>query len=315
MPHEIRRALRAFAARPWFIDPAKAAEMVAMLELRAAHGPRHAQEPRADRTRGPAAEAPAGAPAAQPDRIAVLRIRGVIAPRLSAMDELCGPGATSMEAFQAAFRQVAGDRSVRAIVLDVDSPGGTVDLVPETAAMIREARRADRPIVAVANTFAASAAYWLAAAADELVVTPSGEVGSIGVYVVHQDVSAALAAEGIAVTFIAEGPRKVEGNFFEPLSAEGAAALRTSVRHYYDMFTRDVAKFRGVPVSTVRADPEKDEAHFGGGRVYPAAIAVERGMADRVATLDETLARLQAETAGSPARRRTAMARRRLALL
>jgi signal peptide peptidase SppA len=304
MSHEIRRVLRAFATRAWFIDPRKAEEIVALLEFRAANGPR--SEPyRAE----PVTPQPVGQ---TQGKIAVLRLYGSIVPRMEHVRDVSA-SAASMVDFQRAFRAAAADPAVKAIVLDIDSPGGTVDLVPETAAMIREAHSAERPVIAVANTLAASAAYWLASAAGELVVTPSGEVGSIGVYLVHQDVSRALEAEGVAVTFISEGPRKVEGNPFEPLTAESRAALQANVRHYYDLFTRDVAKYRNVPVAVVRADPEKDEQHFGGGRVYPASVAVKLGMADRVDTLEGTIRRLMG---GSEPRnkRRADLQRRRLAL-
>lgn len=305
MPHEIRRVLRAFAATPWFIEPRKAEQVAAMLEYRAAHGPR----PEPYRAQVPEQSA---APAAQTGQIAVLRLRGVIAPRLSgSLDDVSDPPA-SMETFGQAFDRAAADPNTAAIVIDVDSPGGAVDLVPETAARIRAARRESRPIVAVANTLAASAAYWIASAADEIVVTPSGEVGSIGVYMLHQDISAMLEAEGVRMTFIREGPRKVEGNPFEPLSEEARGALQSSVRHYYDMFVKDVARNRAVPQAVVRADPEKGGRHFGGGRTYPAAMAVDLGMADRVATFKETVARLQG---GTRRGRRADIERRRLALI
>lgn len=308
MSHEIRRVLRALAARPWFIEPGKAVEIVALLEWRAAHGPRDA------RVRAETGGQPMSA---EKGKIAVIRLHGVIAPRTSMMDDLCDSGLVSLEHFQSAFDAAANDPDVKAIIVDIDSPGGMVDLVPETAAKIRKARRADRPIIAVANTLAASAAYWIASAADELVVTPSGEVGSIGVYTMHQDISEALKLEGIAVTFIFEGARKVEANPFEPLSQEASVALQANVRHYYDMFTKDVAKARGVEVSVVRADPEKDDKHFGGGRCYPAKIAVDLGMADSIATLEATIVRVaeQAASSGTTSRRRADIQRRRLALI
>ncbi|TIX64128.1 MAG: S49 family peptidase, partial [Mesorhizobium sp.] len=142
--------------------------------------------------------------------------------------------------------------------------------VPETTAMIRAARREGRPIVAIADTVACSAAYWIACGADEISVTPSGMVGSIGAYVVHQDVSEALAAVGVKVTYISEGARKVEANPFQPLDDAAKAWLQSIVRDCYDMFVADVAKSRKVSVAVVRADPEQTDKHMGGGRSYPA---------------------------------------------
>ena len=304
MAHEIRRVLRAFASQPWFIDPRKAEQIVAALELRATMGPRETPYRAAGAERPPVQES-AG-------RIAIVRLYGPIYPRAEALEDVSQTAAL-LSKFRESFMAVANDPNVTAIVLDIDSPGGLVDLVPETAAMIRGASRDGRPIVAVANTLAASAAYWIASAADELVVTPSGEVGSIGVYMVHEDVSDFMESMGVRVTFISEGVRKVEGNPFEPLGDEARKALQANVKYFYDLFVSDVAKHRGVSREVVRADPENAEAHFGGGRVYPAAQAVKLGMADRVDTLDNTIARLQRGNRGS--RRNADTARRRLALL
>jgi capsid assembly protease len=313
MPHEIRRVLNAFATRAWFIDPRKAAEIVAMLQLRASLGPRQisyrdtkAFDQEDERRERQASVHETGT-------IRVLRLYGSIVPRMERVEDVSQTAASLVD-FGRAFDAAANDPNVKAIIIDVDSPGGTVDLVPETAAKIRGARRDDRPIVAVANTIAASAAYWLASAADELVITPSGEVGSIGVYCVHQDISETLAASGIRVTFISDGPRKVEGNSFEPLDPAARDALAASVRYYYDLFVKDVAKARGVPVSVVMADPEKTEKHFGGGRTYPAKVAVQLGMADRVDTLENTIQRLMTGKSSRRAGSRVAHARRRLAL-
>lgn len=301
MPHEIERILQAAGSGVWLIEPAKAAEIISALTLRAHGHTEWAGEPA-----GPiyAAEPMQGRRGA----VHVLNLHGTIMPRGGMMSRMSG--ASSLDQFQKAFRNAAEDPTAQAIVIDVDSPGGMVDLVPETADMIFRARRAGRPIIAVANTIMASAAYWIAAAADEVVATPSATVGSIGVYTMHEDLSAALKTAGIKRTFISSGPRKVEGNKFEPLDDTGRAAKQAEVAATYDQFTKDVARFRGVPVATVRADPEAAEAHFGGGRAYHAALAQRLGMIDRVATLDETLMRA---TSGRRSRRAD-LARRRMAI-
>ncbi|PDS79160.1 S49 family peptidase [Rhizobium sp. L43] len=284
MTHEIRRVLRAFASQAWFIEPRKAEEIVGMLELRAAFGPR------AEAYRESAA--PRSSQGAAPGPVDVLNLFGIICQRATALDDV-SQQTVSLERFQRDFQAAAARPNNAGIILNIDSPGGNLDFVPETVAMIRKARRNGRPIVAVANTYAASAAYWIACGCDEIVVTPSGEVGSIGVYMVHQDVSAAAEKEGVRITFVKEGPRKTEGNPFEPLSDEARGALQERVKDGYSMFVADVARGRGVSPNVVRADPEKGGKHFGGGRMYGAKKAVQLGMADRVATLDETVARLK----------------------
>ncbi|MGR9427730.1 S49 family peptidase [Rhizobium leguminosarum] len=276
--------LRAFSSKAWFIEPSKAEEIIGMLELRAALGPR------AEAYRESAESRSSQGTTSGP--VDILNLFGTICSRATALDDV-SQQAVSLDRFQREFQAAAARPNNAGIVLNFDSPGGTADLVPETVAMIRKARRSSRPIVAIANTYAASAAYWLACACDEIVVTPSGEVGSIGVYMVHQDLSKAAEKEGVRITFVKEGPRKTEGNRFEPLSEEARSALQERVRDCYDMFVADVARARRVSPSVVRADPEKDKKHFGGGRMYGAKKAVELGMADRVATLDETVARLK----------------------
>jgi len=204
---------------------------------------------------------------------------GTIFPRGSMLAEFFG-GMTP-DRFSGLLQAAAKDQSVTRIVIDVDSPGGAVAGVPELAAEIRAARGA-KPITAVANGLAASAAYWLATQADEVVITPSGEVGSIGVFAAHIDMSRALDQAGITPTLISAGKYKTEGNPYQPLSDEARAAIQARVDDFYGMFVKDVAKGRGVSVDAVRFT-------FGEGRTVGARQAVDLGMADRVATLAEVL--------------------------
>ncbi|HCS40389.1 MAG TPA: signal peptide peptidase SppA [Anaerolineaceae bacterium] len=215
--------------------------------------------------------------------IAVLPLFGTIVPRANLFTN--ASGATSAEIFGKRFDELINDPSVGAIILDVDSPGGQVAGIEEVSKKIFESR-GRKPVVAVANHLAASAAYWIATAADELVVTPSGEVGSIGVYAAHQDLSESLAKEGVKVTMISEGKYKTEGNPYEPLSEESKAAIQERVSEVYDSFIKAVARNRGVKPADVREG-------FGEGRVVSAKKAVQLGMADRVGTLDETIVRMQ----------------------
>src|SRR5207237_10294998 len=114
---------------------------------------------------------------------------------------------------------------------------------PDPAPEPRAARGA-KPITAAVNTMAASAAYWLASQADEVVITPSGLAGSIGVYLVHEDWSAANAQMGIDVTYISAGRFKTEANPDEPLSEDAKAALQAEVDDLYSLFVTDVATGR-----------------------------------------------------------------------
>jgi capsid assembly protease len=221
------------------------------------------------------------------NNVSVVGLKGVITPGPSLLAMLFGAGGGGIEGFLADMRTAIGDPDTRAVIMDIDSPGGMVDLVPEAASELRAMRdEGGKPIVAVASTAAASAAYWLAAQAHELVVTPSGEVGSVGVYTVHRDMSEAFEREGVRHTLVSAGSRKVEGNPYTALEPEAQAAMQQDVDDYYEMFVADVAKGRGVEM------PSLDGLAFGGGRSYLARRAVSMGLADKVATLPETIRRL-----------------------
>lgn len=240
--------------------------------------------------------------AGQSGSVAVLPLIGIIAHRIGTAGDISTEG-TSVQGFTKRFRDAVADAGVGSIVIDVDSPGGAVDGVPELADEIFNAR-GTKPIVAVANTFAASAAYWLAVQADELVVTPSGEVGSIGVFGMHEDISEALAMKGVRTTLISAGKFKTEGNPFEPLTEEARDAMQAAVDGFHDMFVKAVARGRGVKPGEVRKG-------FAEGRTVLAREAIDEGMADRVATLDQTVARLR----GKPRRAAASAARHRYRFL
>jgi len=189
----------------------------------------------------------------------------------------------STQRITANFRAAMADPAVSAIVLDVDSPGGSVFGVDELAGEIYKARGV-KPIVAVADYLAASAGYYLASAADELMVAPTGEVGSIGVFAMHADFSRALDQDGVTVNLISAGKFKTEGSPYAPLGEEARAAMQGRVNDYYGLFTKAVARQRGVTVADVRDG-------FGQGRVVGAAEAVGLGMADSIGTLEDAIAR------------------------
>jgi len=230
-----------------------------------------------------------GRPSSISGGIQVLPLFGTIVPRANVMTEMSG--GTSAEMFGKAFRAAIADPNIGAVVMDVDSPGGAVQGIDELANEIYRAR-GTKPIVAVANHLAASAAYWIATA--ELVVSPSGEVGSIGVFAAHDDVSKAQENIGVKTTLVSAGKYKTEGNPYEPLTDESRASIQKRVDEYYGMFTAAVARARGVPVSNVQNG-------FGEGRVVGAKEAVRLGMADRIGTLDDTIARLQKRAKGATA--------------
>lgn len=268
--------LQAFVETPWAILPNKLAVLEEIVARHTAGEKLDAEEIQA-RIHG----------SARPENrtvnsVAVLPLFGTIFPRANMMTEISG--ATSAEQFGAQFSALMDDPNIDAIVLDVNSPGGQINGVEELANKIFAAR-GTKPVVAVANHLMASAAYWIGTAADQVVVTPSSEVGSIGVFAAHKDMSKALEMDGIKVSMISAGKYKLEGNPYEPLAEEARANLQERVNEAYDMFISAVARNRG-------ANPDDVRNGFGEGRTVSAQQAVRLGMADRVSTLEETVNRL-----------------------
>ena len=221
--------------------------------------------------------------------VAVLSIYGVLTKRVNLMTNYSG--GTSIEKLTTQFRAALADPNVKVILFDVDSPGGTVEGVPELADEIYNSRGRKR-IISASNSTAASAAYWIACAAGEMVVTPSGAVGSIGVFTAHEDLSKAFDQQGVKITFISAGKYKTDGNEAEPLSESARSDMQSKVDAFYGMFVKSVARSRGTSQATVRSG-------FGQGRMVLAADALKERMVDRVETIDETFARLGAPTRGN----------------
>lgn len=213
--------------------------------------------------------------------VGVIQIRGAITQHANT-GESAGDFA-STDDVSAVLKAMIDDPEIGSILLDIDSPGGTVFGVPELAAQIREAR-ARKPIVALANSLMASAAYWLGAQADQLYVTPGGIVGSIGVYGIHQDISKAADNEGVKFTLISAGKHKVDGNPYEPLPDDVRERMQARINETYDAFIKDVARGRGVSEADVRGG-------YGEGDIVTAKQARALGMVDGIYTFDQALAR------------------------
>lgn len=221
-------------------------------------------------------------PGAGGGAVAIIPVHGVLFPRANLMTDTSG--ATSFESLGAMIREAVKTESITNIVLDIDSPGGSVAGATELAAEILKARR-KKPITAVANFTMASAAYWIGACATEVVAAPSAKVGSVGIYAVHDDLSKALELEGVNRTYVTAGRFKADDNETKPLDGEAAARWKRMVDDALAQFHSDLAKGRGLPMDVVRSK-------FGEGAVMTAADALAAGMVDRVGTLDDTVRRL-----------------------
>jgi signal peptide peptidase SppA len=287
MAKKYPNVVRAISEHPWAILPQTLETILEIVGLRASGVELTAEEIQARIGSGPAQR-----PAVVNGSVAIVPLYGVLFPRANLFTEMSG--GTSLQQWAQDFERSVADPNVSSILIDVNSPGGSSFLVPETAERIRAAR-GQKPIWAIANTLCASAAYWLASQADEVIVTPSALIGSIGVYTVHEDWSKAWESLGIDITYIYAGKFKVEGNFDEPLSDDARTHAQEIVDDIYAKFVGDVAKGRAVRPAEVRNG-------FGQGRVVPAQLSVELGIADRVDTFEKTVARLArgGVKAGSP---------------
>lgn len=234
--------------------------------------------------------------------IAVIPVRGVISNRASMIEDVSPGAGTSAERLERDMRAAYDSREVKAIVLDVDSPGGSAAGTPEVANVIRSMRGGDKPIIAQVGGLAASAAYWIASAADEIVATPSSDIGSIGVITVHENIQKMLEEEGVEPTIISAGKYKAEGNPFEPLDDEAREAIQSKVDQFMNMFVGAVAEGRGVDKDTVRTE-------FGQGRTMLAEDAKRAGMIDTIGSMRETLERFGGRPEGGRNRQRAGNAR------
>lgn len=213
-------------------------------------------------------------------RVAVIPVQGILTP--GADDFLSWLyGGTSYNRLAQQFTAAAEDDAVDAVVLDIDSPGGTVELLDETCDVLA-ALAQQKPVIAAVNTLCASAAYYLASQAQTIVATKTGWTGSIGVYVPHTEHSAMRERMGIKTTLISAGKYKVEGNAYEPLTDEARAAIQDEIDLFYGWFLAAVARGRGTTPEAVRAG-------YGEGRVLVTERAIAEGLVDRQGSIGDAI--------------------------
>jgi signal peptide peptidase SppA len=211
--------------------------------------------------------------------IAIVPIQGPLVKGADWFDRLLGM-ADYLDV-QTAVREAAADPRVAGIVLDIDSPGGTVNGADETAELIFAAR-GKLPVIAYSSGMMASAAYLIGSAAGKIVIGKNAEVGSIGVLMIHRDWSKAEERIGVKTTYLRAGRYKALGNPSEPLSEEAREVFQAELNHIYENFIETVALHRDVEAEKVRADMAE-------GRVFIGVKAVGAGLADEVANMDTAL--------------------------
>lgn len=213
------------------------------------------------------------------DGVGIIPMVGPVFRRANLFTQVSG--ATSIEILARDFTAALENKDVRAILLNVDSPGGEVSGINEFAEMVRAAR-GKKPIYAYVGHQACSAAYWIASAADKVIVDATAEVGSIGVVAVMANPKADEASKKIEIVST-QSPRKRT----DPTTDEGRALVQAKIDEIADVFVGTVATNRGVSAAKVMKD-------FGGGGTLIGKSAVDAGMADGVGSFESTVAALVA---------------------
>jgi signal peptide peptidase SppA len=203
------------------------------------------------------------------DGVAVIPIVGTISKRMNMMSEFSG--GTSTELVQRDIADALSDPNVSSILLDIESPGGSVDGTAALSDFIY-ANRGKKPIIAFADGLMASAAYWIGSAADTIVATDTAIVGSIGVAMTHVDRSQQDAKDGVVRTEIYAGKYKRIASGSKPLSEDGAAYLQSMVDTFYEMFVDSVARNRNVS--------NDQAASMADGREFIGKQAASAGLVD-----------------------------------
>lgn len=265
------RVLRSAIAEPWAITAegletilsVAARENSVSIEALEAYRARHVPTAERLEQRGP---------------VAILSAVGPMFRRANLFTELSG--ATSYDMMRRDLQAALDDPATKAIVLNLDTPGGTVNGVDEMAKAIIDAR-SQKPIVAYVGGLGASAGYWLASQASEIVISDAAILGSIGVRMVVTDTSQRDAERGQFEFISSQSP----GKRADVQSDEGRSRIQRTVDALADVFIAAVAKGRGIKAEDV-------VSRFGGGDVLVGAAAVAAGMADRIGTFEAVISEL-----------------------
>lgn len=189
-------------------------------------------------------------------------------------------GMTSYEGLEASINRALADDAVSRIVLDINSPGGEATGMARIAEAVRRAK-AKKPVIALVNDMAASAAYAIASQADRILISETSLVGSIGVLWVHFDHSKALAEKGVKPTIIHAGARKVDGNPYGPLPDTAREGIEEEINSIYAVFIGQVIKGRS---SLSVGDVREMEA-----RTFTGRAAIDNGLADAMGNIEDAI--------------------------
>lgn len=219
------------------------------------------------------------APSARGKSAAIIGLYGPMMSQAEALQAISG--ATSTREFASLVRRAADDPNVNEIILDIDSPGGSVTSIDTAGEAVRYAATR-KPVTAVTEGMMASAAYWVGSQATRVVASANAMVGSISVITSHMDASGWYEAEGLNPTILATGAKKAVGNDTGPLDDAARAELMRVAQAYHDQFVAAVAQGRGIT-------PDRVQAEWADGRVETGTVARQIGMVDEIGTIADVL--------------------------
>lgn len=264
-------------AAPWAIDPARLEEITGI----------YSTHLRGEKIDIEALEAKMGMPLVRTeqgyeviDGVAVIPIDGIISKKMNLFSQISGGASTQL--IERDFHQAMDDPEVHSIILHADTPGGSVDGTAELGQVIFEAR-GTKPIYTLADGLMASAGVWIGSAADQIFMTSDTTlVGSIGVVTQHVDYSERHKQMGIKVTEIYAGKYKRIDSAYKPLSDEAHEHIQSEIDYLYSIFVDTVAKHRGTT-------PDDVLARMADGKIFVGQQAIDAGLVDGVATLDQLI--------------------------
>ncbi len=219
------------------------------------------------------------------DGVATIRIAGALNNSAHWLNQYLG--ATGYPEIREALVHAANDPAIKSIVLDIASGGGAVAGMFDTSELIAKIDRKIKPVYAFSDSSIMSAAYALGVSARTVTISKSAEAGSVGVLIVHQEMSQMMEKVGITPTVIRAGKYKALGNPYEPLSELAKEELQSSVDHSYGLFIDHVAQHRSVTSAIA-------DSKMGQGRVFPGERAKDVGLVDAIGTFDDVMGKAQA---------------------
>lgn len=212
-------------------------------------------------------------------------------------------GDTSYNQIRRSLIEAATHSSVKCIVMNIDSGGGTPNGLADVGDMVRQISASGVKVYAYSGGMMASAAYWLGASADKVYCGETADVGSIGVISISKEYTEMMKKDGIKVTVVRAGEEKALANPYEKLTDKAKAGIQTRIDALYDVFVNRIAEYRSVPADYVRQN-------MANGKEFIGQQALEAGLVDGITTLDDLITGLQSKLDKQTAGKETSMARK-----